>query len=219
LWPNTIGVGAMFGRLASSLRGLSASRLAGGAAATGVAAASFGMMSSRAQCEGGAANDGVYVEIRGSIFVINGFYMVRSADAPVARVYAAHVGDGTNSHSPTSLFAMGPDLAAPLILMAKPCFLCFGRAGPPSPMLVYLLQSPAAPGPLFSEPSCSLLLSDGEAEALVLLVLCGGCCSRARSSQGGNAILASSLPWLATPTLQPHPNGWPGASGLCLLSC
>jgi hypothetical protein len=61
-------------RLASRLRGQSAARLVGGAAAAGVAASSF-VLSSQAQCQGGVANDGVYVEMRSSIFVINGFYM------------------------------------------------------------------------------------------------------------------------------------------------
>lgn len=68
-------VSPMLTRLTSRLRGQTAARLFGGAATAGVAALSFGMMSAQAQCEGGAANDGVYVEMRSSIFVVNGFYM------------------------------------------------------------------------------------------------------------------------------------------------
>eukprot|EP00967_Tisochrysis_lutea_P101379 scaffold152075_cov31-Tisochrysis_lutea.AAC.1 len=50
-------------------------RLAAGVAATGLASASVAIASSNAHCETGAASDGVYVEMRSSIFVINGFYM------------------------------------------------------------------------------------------------------------------------------------------------
>jgi len=69
----------MFSSFAARLCGAvrpTATRLVAGAAATGLAAASLGLLSTRAQCDSGASNNGVYVEMRSSIFVINGFYMV-----------------------------------------------------------------------------------------------------------------------------------------------